>query len=81
MLTKRLLLLLLLLAMVAAVHLSGLSRYVTLESLKEHRDLIEQTVARHYVLSVLANVTGVMDGFFGMGIRRFKAYVPVSSAN
>jgi len=37
----------------AAVHLSGLSRYVTLESLKEHRGLIEQTVARHYVLSVL----------------------------
>jgi uncharacterized membrane protein YdjX (TVP38/TMEM64 family) len=53
MVTKRLLLLLLLIGMVAAVHLSGLSRYVTLESLTEHRDLIEQAVARHYVLSVL----------------------------
>ncbi len=51
--TKQLLLLLLLLAIVTAVHLSGLSRYVTLGSLKEHRDLLEQTVARHYVLSVL----------------------------
>lgn len=51
--TKQLLLLLLLMAIMAAVHLSGLSGYVTLESLKEHRSLLEQTVARHYVLSVL----------------------------
>ena len=52
-LARRLLLFILVLALAAAVHFSGLSRYVTLASLKEHRDLIEQLVARHYWLSVL----------------------------
>ncbi len=51
--TRRLLLLLLLLAIAAGVYLSGLSRYLTLGSLKEHRDLLEQAVAGHYGLSVL----------------------------
>lgn len=54
--TKQLLLVLLLIAIGAAVHLSGLSGYVTLESLKEHRGLLEQTVTRHYVLSVVLYV-------------------------
>lgn len=51
--TRRLLLLLALIAIAAAVHLSGLSGYVTFASLTEHRSLLEQTVARHYLLSVL----------------------------
>jgi uncharacterized membrane protein YdjX (TVP38/TMEM64 family) len=51
--TKQLLLLLLLAAIIAAVHLSGLGGYLTLASLTEHRGLLEQTVARHYLLSVL----------------------------
>lgn len=51
--TKQLLLLLLLIAIVAAVQLSGLSGYLTFASLTEHRSLLEQTVAGHYVLSVL----------------------------
>src|SRR5271157_2716695 len=51
--TKQLLLLFLLIAIVTAVHLSGLSRYFTFASLTEHRSLLEQTVARHYALCVL----------------------------
>ena len=51
--TKQLLLLLLLIAIIAAVHLSGFSGYLTSASLTEHRSLLEQTVATHYVLSVL----------------------------
>lgn len=51
--TKRLLLLLLLIAIMAAVPISGLGGYLTFASLTEHRGLLEQTVARHYVASVL----------------------------
>jgi uncharacterized membrane protein YdjX (TVP38/TMEM64 family) len=51
--TKQLLLLLLLIAIIAAVHLFGFSRYLTSASLTEHRGLLEQTVTGHYVLSVL----------------------------
>ena len=51
--TKQLLLLILLIAIVTAAHLSGLSRYLTFASLTEHRGLLEQTVAQHYLLSVL----------------------------
>jgi uncharacterized membrane protein YdjX (TVP38/TMEM64 family) len=54
--TKQLLLLLLLIAIGAAVHLSGLSRYLTFASLTGHRSLLEQTVATHYVLSVLSYI-------------------------
>ena len=54
--TKQLLLLLLLIAIIAAVHLSGLRGYLTPASLTEHRSLLEQTVARHYALSVLLYV-------------------------
>ena len=51
--TKQPLLLLLLIAIVLAVHLSGLSGYFTFANLVEHRGLLEQTVAGHYLLSVL----------------------------
>jgi len=51
--TKQFLLLLLLIAIIAAAHLSGLSGYLTFASLMKHRSLLEQAVARHYVLSVL----------------------------
>jgi uncharacterized membrane protein YdjX (TVP38/TMEM64 family) len=51
--TRPLLLLFLLIAIAAAIRLSGLDAYVTLESLKEHRALLEETVAGHYALSVL----------------------------
>jgi uncharacterized membrane protein YdjX (TVP38/TMEM64 family) len=54
--TKQLLLLLLLIAIVTAVHLSGLSGYLTFASLTEHRSLLEQTVARHYAWSVLVYI-------------------------
>ncbi|MGD0232683.1 MAG: TVP38/TMEM64 family protein [Syntrophorhabdales bacterium] len=50
---KQLLLLFLLIAIAAAIRLSGLNAYVTFESLKEHRALLEATVATHYALSVL----------------------------
>ncbi len=51
--SKQLLLLFLLIAIAAAIRLSGLDAYVTFESLKEHRTLLQETVAAHYALSVL----------------------------
>ena len=52
-LNKKFILVLFVLAMAVMVHLSGLSRYVTLGKLNEHRDLLEQIIGRHYLLSVL----------------------------
>ena len=51
--SRQLLLLLLLIAFAAAIHFSGLSGYLTFEGLKNHRSVLEQAVATHYLLSVL----------------------------
>ena len=51
--SRQLLLLLLLIALAAAIHFSGLSGYLTFEGLKNHRSVLEQAVATHYLLSVL----------------------------
>ncbi len=50
---KHILLLLCLTAVVVTVRVSGLAGYVTLETLREHRSLLEQAVAAHYAASVL----------------------------
>lgn len=50
---SKLLLLLLLAAIPVAIHFSGLSGYLTFEGLKNHRSVLEQAVATHYLLSVL----------------------------
>ena len=50
---KQLLVLLLLVAIGVTIHSSGLRGYLTFEGLKNHRSVLEQAVATHYLLSVL----------------------------
>lgn len=50
---KQLILFLLFLAVIATLHWSGLGSYLSLDNLKEHRDMLARTVAAHYALSVM----------------------------
>ncbi len=50
---KQILTLLCLATVVTVLRLNHVTEYLTLESLKEHRDALEQAVAGHYLISVL----------------------------
>lgn len=50
---KQILVFLCLAAAIVVLRFSGLGEYLTLEALQEHRAVLEQTVATHYVSSVL----------------------------
>lgn len=50
---KKVIFLIILLAVIAGIHFSGVAGYLTLENLKENRYLLERTVERHYVPSVV----------------------------
>ncbi len=53
---KQIILLLIFVTVIAAIHLSGLSQYLTLDNLRKHKDMLQQVVYGHYALAVMLYV-------------------------
>ena len=57
-----------LMAIVVAIRRSGVDRYLTVENLKKHKELLEQAIQTRYALSVLLYTAGYAVPWHGLSL-------------